>query len=178
MKRVELQAHFSRFYHRTYPQAMAYCLAKTGDFINSEDLLSETYYAVYKYFLNKKDGVKDPDRYLFTVLKNQIDKYWKKHRKDKQENIPPEEYEQLTVLLETELDLTAEKAVKQMLIQDVLEFVSTQPALLRRAFAIHFYLGMTIEETAEELELPVATARNYIYHLLKKVREEFLEDFE
>lgn len=178
MKRVELQARFSRFYNQTYPQAMAYCLAKTGDFINSEDLLSETYYAVYKRFLNKKEEIREPERYLFTVLKNQIAKYWKKHRREQEKTISLEEQEHLEALLETELELTEERVVKQMLIQDVLEYVSAQPALMRRAFTIHFYLGRTIEETATELEIPVVTARNYIYRLLKKVKEEFLEDYE
>ncbi len=178
MKKVELQAKFSQFYNQPYSKAMSYCMARTGDFINCEDLLSDAYYAVYKRFLNKKDPIDDPEHYLLTVLKNRISKYWKKHSKELQIKIPIEEAEQLDVLLETEFDITEEKAVKQMLIQDILEFVSGQPPLMRRAFTIHFYLGKSIEETAADLKLPVSTARNYIYRLLKKIREEFLEDYE
>ncbi len=178
MKRIELQAHFNRFYNQTYPKAMAYCMAQTGDFLNGEDLLAEAYYVVYRRFMNKKTAISDPEGYLLTALDNQISKYWKKRRKELEVDIPLEKTEQLDLLLETELALTEEKAMKQMLVHDVLEFVSVQPPLMRRAFAVHFYLGKTIEETAAELGISVAVTRNYLYSLLKMIQEEFLEDLD
>lgn len=178
MKREQFKSWFDTFYNKTYSGAMAYCLAKTGDFMNAEDLLADAYYAFYKQAAKVKGEIKEPDRYFFKVLKNRISKYWKKHQKELrftelEDNVIP--YEDL---LQTELDLTPEMAMKQMLLQDILEYVSKLPAPMRRAFAMHFYLGKTIEETAAELKVSVPSARNYIYRTLKKIRENFLEEYE
>lgn len=179
MKRVELKARFNSFYNESYPRAMAYCIAMTGDFINGEDILADTYYNVYKRVLKDKKGeIKDLDGYLFSSLKNRIATYWKKHQKERSVSVPLEEWENLGEILYTEFDLTAETAVKQMLVQDILEYVSSRPLVMRRAFAMHFYLGHTLEETAIQLQLPVSTVRNYIYRLLREVRENFLDEYE
>jgi len=178
MKRAEFKAWFNTFYNKTYNGAMTYCMAKTGDFVNSEDLLAEAYYSFYKHASKMRTGIEEPDKYFFKVLRNKISKYWEKHRKELPITEMPEEFDTLDSLLEIELDLTADVAMKRMLLQDILEFVSSQPALMRRAFALHFYLGRTIEETAADLNVSVSAARNYIYRTLKLVREEFLEDYE
>ena len=177
MKKVELEAKFNAFYNDTYRNAMKYCLAKTGDFINSEDLLTDVYYAVYKIMMKEKSGeIENPEGYLFIALKNRIAKYWVKHRKEQLTTVSADEEVPFETLLDTDLALTEEKAMQKMLLQDIIEYVSAQPAPLRRAFIMHFYLGYTVEETADELNVPVSTARNYIYRLLKNVKETFCTD--
>lgn len=178
MKKVERKARFNAFYHATYDQAMAYCMAKTGDFINGEDLLEDAYYAVYKKILKDKKGqLHEPERYLYAALDARIEQYWKKHRKE-QFLAPAEDEVSLDAMLELEFDLTEETAVKQMLVQDILEFVSAQPAPMRRAFAMYFYLEQAMEEIAAELGVSTVAAQNYLYHLLQAVRENCLEDYE
>lgn len=179
MKKVELKERFNSFYNKTYSQAMAYCVAKTGDFVNGEDLLADVYYELYKRFMKDKNGeIKEPEKYLYTVLKNRVSKYWKKHSKEQTVTVSVDDDTVFEDLLETEFDLTAETALKRMLLQDILEYVSSQPVPIRRAFAMHFYLGFTLEETAKELRLPITTVRNYIYRLLSEIRDTFLDDFE
>ncbi len=179
MKREELEAKFNSFYDETYEKAMSFCMAKTGDFINSEDLLADAYYSIYKRFSSRKEEeLRDPKKYLFTVLKNQIAKYWVKHKKEQQCTVSADDETAFEALLETEFDLTEKTAIDRMLIEDILEFVSVQPGPQRRAFTMHFYLGKTIEETAAELELPVSTVRNYLYRLLKKIKDNFLQEYE
>lgn len=177
MKKVELKARFNSFYNSSYLRAMAWCMAQTGDFINGEDLLADAYYAVYKKFLKDKNGAfQDPEKYLFSMLEKDLEKYWKKHRKES-EPAPGGEVD-CEALLETELNLTEEAAVKQMLVQDVLEFVSAQPAVMRRAFAMYFYLDMTLEETAAALGISTEAVKRELSRLLQSIRDEFLEDYE
>ncbi len=179
MKKVKQEARFNRFYQETYEKAMVYCLAKTGDFVNGEDLLADVYYAIYKRLLKgKEQEIGNLEAYLFTVLKNRIAKYWKRHRRELVMTAAANEEEGLEQLLCTDFQLTEETAIQKMLLQDILEYVSGSQALMRRAFTLHFYLGKTVEETALELEIPVTTARNYIYRLLREVRERFLEEYE
>ncbi len=179
MNRAELEKKFNQFYNETYHDALYYCMAKTGDFINNEDILSNAYYAIYKR-MRKVEGeqINALTAYLYTVLKNELARYWQKHRKDLMMTVCEDEVGDYETLLETELNITEETAVRNMLVQDVLEFISGQPALMRRAFVIHFYFGKTLEETAQELDISVSNVRNYIYRLLHKVKEEFLEEYE
>ena len=178
MKRSEFKSWFDTFYDKTYAGAMAYCLAKTGDFINSEDLLADAYFSLYKRVSKTKAPVSDPQAYLFKILKNRIAKYWMKHSKEKELFISENDATQYESLLELELDLTAETATKQMLLQDIMEYISTCTPMMRRAFTLHFILERSIEDTAKELGVSVAAARNYIYRTLQSVRENFLEDYE
>lgn len=178
MKRIDVETSFNSFYNQTYNSAMQYCLMKTGDFINSEDLLSNAYYAIYKRLAKDDAGeIEDLNRYLFTVLKNCISKYWKKHRKDLLMTVSSDDEQNYEALLETDLNLTEETAEREMLLQDILEFVSTQPAPMRRAFIMHFYMDKSIEECAKELDSPVTTVRNHIYRLLHKIQKNFLEEY-
>ena len=179
MKKAELNQKFDAFYDRTYRSAMVYCLSKTGDFINCEDLLSDAYLVVYKRFAkSSKEPLKEPERFLTTVLKNSIAKYWEKHRKDLKLPLQVEEKTDYETLLQTELELAEETVIRRMLQEEIVEFVSTQPVPMRRAFALRFYLGKSIEETAGELKVPTATVRSYLYCLLQEIRANFLEEFE
>ena len=178
MKKAELKSRFNDFYNKTYPDAMRYCIAKTGDFLNSEDLLSDVYYELYKRFLKSKEEIREPERYLYTALKNRVSKYWNKHCKETERLVDLGDEGNLEELLSTELELTEETVIKRMLIQDILEYVSGCPLAQRRAFAMHFYLGLSLAEVSKELDAPVTTVRNYIYRTLKDVRENFLEEYE
>ncbi len=179
VKKAELNQKFNAFYERTYRSAMVYCLAKTGDFLNCEDLLTDAYLAVYKKFIkSSKEPLKDPERVLSSVLKSSVAKYWEKHRKDLKLSVPEEKRTDYETLLQTELELTEEQVVRKMLQEDIVEFVSTQPVPMRRAFALCFYLDRSIEETAAELKVSTSEVCRYLYGLLQEIRENFLEEFE
>lgn len=178
MNHAERKKKFDDFYQKTYQNAMVYCIGKTGDFINGEDLLAEAYYDVYQQFSKDKTGeLLNSERSLVSALKKTISQYWEKHRRDLilEETV---EGGSIESLLNTDLDLTEEAVIRRMLVQDILEYVSVQPAPLRRAFALYFYLGKTLEETASELKVPVLTAQNYLCRILREIEENFLEEYE
>ncbi|MBQ4052341.1 MAG: sigma-70 family RNA polymerase sigma factor [Clostridia bacterium] len=177
MDRTQRKNKFNEFYESTYPKAMAYCMGKTGDFLNGEDLLTDAYYELYRMFLKEKNGCpKEPEILLFATLKKRISKYWNKHRKDLDVEIP-EEKGSLGAYLSAELDLSAEDEAARMLVLDILEYVSVAPAPLRRAFTLYFYLGKNLEETAAELKVSVHTAENYLCAILREIHEEFLDEY-
>lgn len=176
MKRTELDQLFNQFYKDSYRNALYYCMSKTGDFVNTEDILADAYFALYKQM--GKATIENLDSYFHTVLKNEIAKYWKKHRKELTLPLEGEDGQNYEVLLETEFNITEEAALRSMLVQDILEYISKQPAVMRRAFVIHFYFEKTLEETAAELGVSVPNVRNYIYRLLGRVKTEFMEDYQ
>lgn len=176
MRSIECKARFNDFYNATYQSAMIYCLSKTGDFINSEDLLTDAYYTVYKAIIKDKNGkLQQPEKVLHKALNERISRYWKKHKK---EQVLPLLQETSQAWLTTELDITAQKAERQMVVQDVLEFVSTQPELHRRTFAMYFYLDMAKEEIAKELGVSVDTVAKYIDCILQRINDNVLIDHE
>jgi len=175
MKRAELDQLFNQFYKESYRDALYYCMAKTGDFVNTEDILADAYFALYKRM--KKAGIVGLKQYFYVVLKNEIASYWKKHRKELTVPLEDENGQEYELLLETDFNITADSAMRNMLVQDILEYISKQPAVMRRAFVIHFYFEKTLEETATELGVTVPNVRNYIYRLLRKVKDEFMDEY-
>ena len=175
MKRNETDQLFNQFYKESYCDALYYCMSKTADFINAEDLLANAYFSLYKQV--KKGNVENLKQYFYAVLKNEISTYWKKHRKELIIPLEDENGLDFEGFLETDFSITEDSALRNMLVQDILEYISKQPALMRRAFVIHFYFEKTLEETAAELGVTVPNVRNYIYRLLKKVKSQFLEEY-
>ncbi len=177
MDRRQRKEAFDLFYQQTYSESMTYCMGETGDFLNGEDLLVDAYYEVYRAFMKaKKELPQNLSALLNEAMKKRLAKYWDKHRKDL---LLDEEEEQssLAAYLYDELDLTDDEAKERLLVLDILEFVSMEPAPLRRAFAYYFYLGKSLEETAVGLRVSVHTAENYLCMILHRIREEFLDEF-
>ncbi len=178
MKRKELKFHFESFYNDTYSALAVDCLKQTGDFLNIEDLLAKIYYAVYIDF--KKYAKYEPlmaQNSLKKATKEQLALYWKKHRKELQTPKLPQMKGTLEQMLETEFDLTEESVEDEMLTQDILEYVSGLPALLRRSFVLYFYFEETPESISTELNLPAETVKSYLLLVLKKIKKNILDEY-
>ncbi len=178
MDRSERKKRFDDFYQKTYQASMVRVLTKTGDFLNAEDLLAEAYYSVYRLFMKDKKGeMKSPERCLAESLKKVLSAYGAKHRKEWSVECS-EESRSLRELLSVELELDAEEISRRMLSEDILEFVSSRPLLLRRAFVLYLYFSCSLEEIAAELKCSVSEAEQYLCMILGQIKDEFLEPYE
>ena len=55
MKGKELKEYFNSFYNDTYSATLSYCLKKTGDFLDLEDLVVSSYSQLYKLIKKSKN---------------------------------------------------------------------------------------------------------------------------
>ncbi len=178
MKRKELKEYFNLFYNNTYSATLSYCLKKTGDFLNLEDLVASSYYQLYK-LIKKSKTIDQPtaNKLLKKAVDGTLDRYWKKHKKDltfKKKQNPQHTLEEY---LAAEIDVTEEEATQMMLCQDVLEYVSDQPMMFRRAFVLYFYYEMNLDAIAVELNLPQEDVLYCLVTILKRIKKNILDEY-
>lgn len=184
MKRTEATAKFNQLYDLTYDNALAYSVESTGCLETAEDILAETYSAIYKRLLNMKEfDIENIRGYFFTCLKNSVKKYYiKKPEKEiLYEDIASANDSDcqsfIDTILNTEINITEKQAADSMLIEKVNKYISGKEELQRKAFILRFYYGYPLRKISELLDVPATTLNNYIYRLLVEIRKNFLDEY-
>lgn len=184
MKKSEATAKFNQLYDLTYDNALAYSIESTGSLDTAEDILADTYSAIYKRLLNMKEfDIENIRNYFFTCLKNSVKKYYVK-RADKEvlyEDIAAsfdgDCQSFIDALLNTEINITEKQAVDSLLIKKINDFISHKEEIHRKAFILRFYYGYPLRKISKLLNVPGTTINNYIYRLLEEIRNNFLDEY-
>ena len=181
MRKTEANAQFDRLYDATYDNALHYVVESTGSFDAAEDILSETYSAVYKRMLRSGgEDIDDTRSYLFTCLKNAVSKHYAKKAESEIsfEDITDEDCQpMIDTLLRTEVDVTESEAANHILIGKINDYLSKCAEAQRKVFILRIYYGYPLQMVAEKTGLPQSTVNNYVYRLLNDIRQKFLSDY-
>ena len=184
MKRTVATEKFNQLYDLTYDKALAYAVHSTGNPDKAEDILSDTYSAVYKRLLKAKDfEIENISNYFFTCLKNSINKFYIK--KSSEELLYEDISEKNEVdcqtlidsLLNTEINITEKQATDSLLIKRINAFIYQKDEKQRNTFILRFYYGYSLREISDMLNIPCTTLNNYIYRLLDEIRKNFLDEY-
>ena len=63
------------------------------------------------------------------------------------------------------------------LLEKVEENISEQSSDIQRIIRLHLYSDMTFKEISGIMDLPEATVKTKFYRAIKKIREEFCDDY-
>lgn len=182
MKTKEAKKIFNEQYDAFYNQIYSYIFAKTGDVHSTPEILSDSFFDLYKHVSSlKKDDIINKRAYLYSIVQKNLEKYYKVQASPTVSSDSPEagaDYDQLISDELSEHIISPENSAQVSdLIQRILAYVAERPLLQRRAFILRFMFDMPIAKIAEELSLSSACTENYIYRLLKDVRKEFQSDY-
>jgi RNA polymerase sigma-70 factor (ECF subfamily) len=122
-----------------------------------EDIVQETYVRALQN--TKKDTVKEPRAFLFTIAKNLALDYAKKAENRLASNIDPSE------ILETEalrLDPTLDDAVSREEFSIFCEAVRRLPVQRRRVFVLKRVYGYTQREIATQMQISEKTVERHL----------------
>lgn len=160
------RAAFSRLYALTSPKLMGIGVRLMRSRDEAEDLLQETYIKVWH-----KAHLYDPARgaplvWLITILRRgALDRLRRTGRADRE--LPLD-----APGMETRAELTVEddphEHARGRRVQRCLQELD---ASKRRAILLSFYYGLTHEELAERLDVPIGTVKSWIRRGLKNVKE-------
>ena len=184
MKKTEATARFNRLYDLIYDNALAYAVESTGNPETAEDILADTYSALYRRLLNSREfDIENIRNYFFTCLKNSVKKYYVK-RVDSEllyEDIAAADGSDcqpfIDLLLNTEINITEKQAADSLLIKKINKYIIQKGEIQSKAFILRFYYGYPLEKISELLNVPRTTLNNYIYRLLDEIRKNFLDEY-
>lgn len=151
-------AAFQRFYECFAPALLGYVRRLCRDPSLAEDLLQEVFVAVWQKAASYRPDRGDAAGWLYTIARNRLIDHWRKTGGPVDEGAL--DLERLPARAErgSDLLLTVRKALRQ---------VSPDQ---RRAIELAYFGGLTYEETAERLRLPVGTLKSRIRLGLRAMR--------
>jgi RNA polymerase sigma-70 factor (ECF subfamily) len=149
---------FQVFYQRYSGRILTYARQlshNNRDF--AEDVVQEVFVAVWRRAASYSPDRGDPAGWLYTITRNKMVDLWRKQG-DGSEMSAIEEETSLSSVADEELRVTMRQALARVSIEQ------------RRAIELAYFGGLTYEETAQRLDLPVGTLKSRIRAGLKSLR--------
>lgn len=179
MKKKDAEKNFELLYESTYQEAIAYIICATGSLDNAENILSDLYYEMHKYFLKHSLFTQeDVKKHYISKLKETISKY------DLAEEA--EEYiitaknrrtiNSVDKILGTGLDISDNELFESMLNKKIYSYIMNKPLEVRRIFLLYFYCNYSPNQISELLGCEESDVTHIIYAILKEVRDAFLKN--
>jgi RNA polymerase sigma-70 factor (ECF subfamily) len=154
---------FHLFYRRHAGRVLAYARQIGRDDSIVEDVVQEVFTAVWT-----KAGTFRPDRgdaagWLYILLRNKLVDHWRRHGGRRGEELPED----------AALSAVRERNDTRLIVRQALSRVDPGP---REAIEMAYFGGLTYEETAGRLDLPVGTLKSRIRKGLQTMREMLAAD--
>jgi len=184
MRKSIATAKFNQFYDMTYDDAVAFIAGKTGciDIVN--DILIDTYSAVYNQLLKIKTcNDEQIQNYFFICLKDSINNYWidrddtSYFDKNIIDDININSEKILSEILDTDIDLSEQQATEKLLFNKINSYIMQQNDLKRKSFILHFYYGYPTKQVSKLLAVPINAINNSLISTLKEIRSNFLKEY-
>ncbi len=170
---------FEEIYNRSYKNVLRYMIQKSPTIEDINDLVQETYLALFEY-LHKKKTVEldDCQAYLITIAKNQLSKHYGLLYKIKQHFVIDTGYETDCEMVE-EIDskINIEKEIIMKLDADkVWKYIKKKNGRAAKIFYLYFHEELKLKEISIFLEMNESNVKNILYRTLKEIRDFFAKE--
>lgn len=154
---------FQTFYGRYAGRVLAYARQIGHGTDQAEDVVQEVFVAVWRRAASFRPDRGDPAGWLYTITRNKLVDHWRRQG----ETAEPGELDDRWLAGGPESTETAEASDLRVTMRQALARVAPDQ---RRAIEMAYFGGLTYEETAQRLELPVGTLKSRIRSGLKTLR--------
>jgi RNA polymerase sigma-70 factor, ECF subfamily len=151
-------ASFQSFYQRFAPGLLSYIRQLCRDPVLAEDLVQEVFVTVWRKAASYRPDRGDPAGWLYSIARNKLIDHWRKAGSGGE--AATLDFEQIPARAEHRGDLllTLRKALTRV------------PPEQRQAIELAYFGGLTYEETARHLKLPLGTLKSRIRIGLRTMR--------
>lgn len=145
------RAAFQAFYERHAGRVLAYVRQLARDRAPAEDVVQEVFLAVWRKAASYREERGDPAGWLYTITRNKLVDSWRRGGRGAED----------PALDAAELPLAAppQRSDLRMAVHQALARLSQDQ---RQAVEMAYFGGLTYEETAERLKLPLGTLKSRI----------------
>ena len=157
---------FDRIYDETRDEMLRFVMLRTGAASEAEDLFQEVYCRFYQRLTRGLLPILDPKRYLYSIAKNTLSRYYRKAavRRSTEQPIPEE----------TDVPSFDEPIDEQLLRTErkeaVWQILSQEPELNRRAFLLFYGYDRSQAEISKALGISEEAVRQRLYRTRLRVR--------
>lgn len=164
---MEQNERFNRIYEETRSEMLRYLWVRTNAAPDAEDLFQEIYRKFYIRLSRSVLPILDPKRYLFTIAKKELSRYYL-HRAKRAEAEQP---------METLPDVPSEDApIDERLLTEerkdaIWRLLQSEPELNRRIFVLFYACDRSQKEIGEALGLDETAVRQRLYRTRQRIRQ-------
>ena len=157
---------FDRIYAETRDGLLRYLLIRTGADPEAEDLFQEVYRKLYIRLTKSPLPILDPKRYIFTIAKKELSRFYQRTAKRKLQEQPIES------CAETESDDEPidERLLREERMDEVWRLLRDEPELTRRAFILFYGCNRSQKEIGEALGIGEKAVRQRLYRTRERIR--------
>ncbi|MCI2055733.1 MAG: RNA polymerase sigma factor [Oscillibacter sp.] len=171
MKPTQTDDLFNQVYDRTYRKTAAYLTARCQNLSDVEDLLQETYLAVYRILDAKgEDAFTCAEAYVLSTAKSKLTDWYRSHRL-----IPlslsdlSEEGNSWLSSIPDRAASPEEQMVSRDAIRAVAELVETKSPDLQQAFYLRHCFGLSYAEIGKLQKKKETSVRSSIFRLTQEI---------
>lgn len=176
MDKKEADIYFGEIYEKTYTELSTYVIARIRNIDDAKDLLQIAYTSFYKRLLNKGAiPAQAAIAYLKTTAKHELGRHFGYIRKSELISLDNEEVPQ-SVLEEIASDNFEESLLDSLILEQIWAFIKKKGGLTYRIFILRYTYGLSLEQTAESLSIPVHSVANRIYRTIKELQKQFCKE--
>lgn len=178
----EVTPFFEKLYEETYDATLLYLTRRCADPVQIPDLMQEVYAEVYSVLLQKgPDYFRRPKAFVQHVAKSRLCRYYSLRRRlaclvSLDHSGREEDGEKDEALEIPSLDLPEDLAENKLLAGEIAARLKTFPPDVQRIFICHFWLELSLAQTAKALGMKEATVKSKLYRTLTKLRELYEKD--
>ena len=157
---------FNEIYEKTYDDVLKYVICHCSNIDDVQDICQNIYLDVLKLVVKLDDNYK---AYIMGIAKNKIKDYYRFNYKVKIMNIFQSKEELDNIDVPADIDIE-----KQILdkydVDNIWSYLKSRPVIISKIFYLHYYLGLTIKEVAQELDIGESNIKNYLYRTLRELK--------
>jgi RNA polymerase sigma-70 factor (ECF subfamily) len=139
-----------------------------------EDILQDVFMKVYVNLNNFKPEMKFSS-WMYRIAHNEVINYWRKHKKNKPNNVSIDYHELLKNIIKYEYD-TEEGVYQKMINSDLRVALDRLDEKYKAVLVLNYLEGKSYQEIADILKKPIGTVGTLISRAKKKVLEELKKE--
>ena len=170
-------AHFSELFNLYYPQIFGYIFRRVGNFEDSADIASESFYNAYRSIYRFSYRGISVKVWLYRIATNQVNLYFRSQKKRKTlfERMELEHAALLQeYLLEDKKDMETEMQQHEQFV-DVLSHLKTLPVPYQEVIALRYFEGKELKEICLILNMKEGTLKSLLSRGVEKLRMQCIQ---
>lgn len=165
---------FNKLYENTYQDISKYVVCNCSNIKDVEDIIQNIYLAVYKNLLSGKELTKS---YILGITRNKVKDYYRFSYKNKIISLFTFS-SNTNEIEEIPSDFNLEKSLIMKYDTDkVWEYLKKKKVIISKIFYLYYYLGLSILEISNLLNITESNVKHYLYRTLKELNK-YLESEE
>ncbi len=167
----DINSFFNEIYDRTFNNTIRYITAKCSNIDDIHEIVQEVYADVYSTLVKKGVGyIKNPEAFIAKVTKSKVYRHYSLLERVRGVAIGNENGMDDYGVESLETYTIEDEVINKQMANDVFEHLSTKSDDVIRIFYLFYYVDMTIEEIAKDLEMSVSNVKNKLYRTVRELR--------